>query len=287
MKQIRIYEVGPRDGLQNEQELVPTEHKVALINLLSASGFKYIEATSFVSPKWVPQMADATQVLSNIERKPGVTYAALTPNMRGLEDALASQVDEIAIFGSASETFSQKNINCSIQDSIERLRPVAQTALNAGKTVRGYVSCVAGCPYEGDISPKAVQHVAHELLALGCYEVSLGDTIGIGAPDQISALLDELLQDTPAEKLAGHFHDTENRALANIQASISMGIRTFDSAVGGLGGCPYAPGAKGNVSTSALVQMLEKDGWDTGIDLQKLHVAEAYLQQEIGGFPDR
>lgn len=287
MKQIRIYEVGPRDGLQNEQELVPTEQKIELVNLLSAAGFQYIEVTSFVSPKWVPQMADAAQVLSNIDRKLGVTYGALTPNMVGLEGALASNADEIAIFGSASETFSQKNINCSIQESIERFKPVADAALKAGKTVRGYVSCIAGCPYEGDIAPDAVRWVTSELLALGCYEVSLGDTIGIGTPDQVSKLLEYLLQYVPAAKLAGHFHDTGNQALGNIQAGISKGIRTFDSAVGGLGGCPYAPGAKGNVSTTALVQMLEDGGWETGIDRHKLHRAETYLQQEIGGFPAR
>lgn len=287
MNHIRIYEVGPRDGLQNEKELVPTHQKVELINLLSSAGFQYIEATSFVSPKWVPQMADAAKVLSGIDRTDGVKYAALTPNMKGLESALVAGADEVAIFGSASETFSQKNINCSINESIERFKPVAEAALKNGKTVRGYVSCIAGCPYEGDIAPDAVLHITNELLSLGCYQVSLGDTIGAGKPEQITALLEYLLTSVPANKLAGHFHDTGDKALANIAASIAMGLRTFDSAIGGLGGCPYAPGAKGNVSTTALVNMLEQDGWETGIDLHKLNLAETYLKQEIGGFSAR
>lgn len=287
MTQICIYEVGPRDGLQNETELVPTQQKIDLINLLSDAGFRYIEATSFVSPKWVPQMADAAQVLSGINRASGVTYAALTPNLRGLESALAAGADEVAIFGSASETFSQKNINCSIDESIERFKLVAKAALKNRKTVRGYVSCIAGCPYEGNIEPDAVLRVAGELLSIGCYQVSLGDTIGVGNPDQISALLEHLFTSISGDKLAGHFHDTGDRALANIQASVALGLRTFDSAIGGLGGCPYAPGAKGNVSTLALVNMLERDGWKTGIDLQKLKIAETFLQQEIGGFPAR
>lgn len=287
MTQICIYEVGPRDGLQNETELVPTQQKINLINLLSDAGFRYIEATSFVSPKWVPQMADAAQVLSGINRASGVTYAALTPNLRGLESALAAGADEVAVFGSASETFSQKNINCSIDESIQRFKPVAKAALKNGKTVRGYVSCIAGCPYEGKIEPDAVLRVAGELLSIGCYQVSLGDTIGAGNPDQVSALLEHLFTSISGDKLAGHFHDTGDRALANIQASVALGLRTFDSAIGGLGGCPYAPGAKGNVSTMALVNMLERDGWKTGIDLQKLKIAETFLQQEIGGFPAR
>lgn len=287
MTHVRIYEVGPRDGLQNEKAIIPTEKKIALIDLLSLTGFEKIEATSFVSPKWVPQLADAEEVLAGIMRAPGVTYAALTPNMKGFERALAARADEVAIFGAASETFSQKNINCSIAESLERFGPIMDAAKAAGIPVRGYISCVAGCPYEGDIAPAAVRDVAERLLAMGCYEISLGDTIGKGTPETISAMLKAVLEAVPADKLAGHYHDTDNRALDNVRASLECGLRVFDSAVGGLGGCPYAPGAKGNVSTTALAHMLEAEGWRTGLDFEKLAAAEAYLAREIAAVPAR
>jgi hydroxymethylglutaryl-CoA lyase len=287
MTHVRIYEVGPRDGLQNETAIIPTEKKIALIDLLSLTGFEKIEATSFVSPKWVPQLADAEDVLAGITRAPGVTYAALTPNLKGFERALAAGADEVAIFGAASETFSQKNINCSIAESLERFGPIMDAASTAGIPVRGYISCVAGCPYEGDIAPSAVRDVAERLQAMGCYEISLGDTIGKGTPETISAMLEAVLGAVPADRLAGHYHDTNNRALDNVRASLGFGLRTFDSAVGGLGGCPYAPGAKGNVSTTALARMLEAEGWRTGLDFERLAAAEAYLAREIAAVPAR
>ncbi|MCK5745824.1 hydroxymethylglutaryl-CoA lyase [Oricola sp.] len=285
MSHVRIYEVGPRDGLQNEKAVIATAKKIALIDLLSEAGFDHIEATSFVSPKWVPQLADAEDVLAGIKRKPGVTYAALTPNLKGFERALAAKADEVAIFGAASESFSQKNINCSIAESLERFAPVAGAAAKAGIPVRGYVSCVVACPYEGAISPEAVADVAAKLIEMGCYEVSLGDTIGHGTPETVTAMLESVLKVVPAGKLAGHYHDTNNRALDNVRASLDLGIRTFDSAVGGLGGCPYAPGAKGNVSTTALAKMLAAEGWETGIDMERLAAAEAYLASEIATVP--
>ncbi len=278
---IRIYEVGPRDGLQNEKELIATEQKVELVNLLSDTGFDKIEVTSFVSPKWVPQMADATEVLSAINRNANVTYAALTPNMKGFEKAIEANVEEVAIFGSASETFSQKNINCSIKESLDRFIPVVKAGREANLPVRAYVSCVAGCPYEGDISPEAVKVVAEQLLEMGCYEVSLGDTIGRGTPELISKMLEAVLKTVPANQIAGHYHDTNGRALDNVQASLEYGVTTYDSAVGGLGGCPYAPGAKGNLSTKSLAEMLLAEGYATGLDMQKLQKAEDYLAQNI------
>jgi len=285
MSHVRIYEVGPRDGLQNEKAVIATDKKIALIDLLSAAGFDHIEATSFVSPKWVPQLADAEDVLAGIDRKPGVTYAALTPNMKGFERALAAKAGEVAIFGAASESFSQKNINCSIAESLERFQPVAEAARQAGIPVRGYVSCAVACPYEGAIAPEAVADVASKLIEMGCYEVSLGDTIGHGTPETVTAMLEGVLEAVPAERLAGHYHDTNNRALDNVRASLGLGLRTFDSAVGGLGGCPYAPGAKGNVSTTALARMLAAEGWDTGIDMERLAAAEAFLASEIATVP--
>ncbi|MBL4647037.1 MAG: hydroxymethylglutaryl-CoA lyase [Rhizobiales bacterium] len=287
MSQVKIYEVGPRDGLQNEKTIIPTQSKIELINHLSAAGFSNIEAASFVSPKWVPQMADAAEVMAGITRKPGVTYSALTPNLRGLERALEAGVDEVAIFGAASETFSQKNINCSIAESIERFRPVAELAKRNNIPVRGYVSCVVGCPYEGDIAPTAVRVAAEQMIALGCYEVSLGDTIGVGTPDTIRTMLEVVLEGVSADQLAGHYHDTNNRAVDNIFASLELGIKAFDSAIGGLGGCPYAPGAKGNVSTITLVGKLHEQGWKTGLDMAKLRGAETYLQREIKGLDAR
>ncbi|MBL4750129.1 MAG: hydroxymethylglutaryl-CoA lyase [Amylibacter sp.] len=282
-KFVTIYEVGPRDGLQNEAAIVPTKDKIALIDLLSETGLRFIEATSFVSPKWVPQMADALGVMVGIKRKNGVSYAALTPNMKGLEAALSAGVDEVAIFGSASESFSQKNINCTIAQSLERFAPVAKAALAAGISLRGYVSCVIACPYEGAIAPAQVGVVTQALLDLGCGQASLGDTIGKGTPETTGLLLDELLKTVPANKLAGHFHDTDGRALANVKAALDYGLRCFDSAIGGLGGCPYAPGAKGNLSTIPLVEMLHDAGWETGLDMAKLQAAQVYLQRNIAG----
>jgi hydroxymethylglutaryl-CoA lyase len=283
---VTVYEVGPRDGLQNEAGIVPTKHKIALIDLLSDTGLRYIEATSFVSPKWVPQMVDAAEVMAGIARKSGVTYAALTPNMKGLEAALEAGADEVALFGSASESFSQKNINCTIAESLERFEPVAKAALAAGVSLRGYVSCVIACPYEGAIAPEPVRNITQALLDLGCGQVSLGDTIGKGTPKSTANLLDVLVGTVKADHLAGHFHDTGGTALANVNTALDFGLRCFDSAIGGLGGCPYAPGAKGNLSTISLVEMLHAHGWETGLDVDKLQVAEAYLQTNIAGVAD-
>lgn len=279
---ITLFEMGPRDGLQNEKKHIPAADKIQLINLLSDSGFSKIEATSFVSPKWVPQMADAAEVLAGIERKPGVAYTALTPNLKGLEGALGSQVDEVAIFAAASESFSQKNINCSINESIERFKPLIEAAKAANTPVRGYVSCVVDCPYEGDVSAQSVAIVAKQLLDLGCYEISLGDTTGKGSPKSIAAMLEAVLNVIPANLLAGHYHDTTGQALDNIRVSLDNGVRTFDSAVAGLGGCPYAPGAKGNVATGPVVSLLESLGYTTGIDIDKLNKAELFVQKMLG-----
>ena len=264
---VEIFEMGPRDGLQNEKRQIPTEEKIALVNCLSRAGFKRIEVASFVSPKWVPQMADSGEVLAGITRAAGISYAALTPNMKGLERALAAKADEVAIFGSASERFSKANINATIAESLERFKPVAEAALAAGIKVRGYVSCVTDCPYDGKVDPAEVARVAAALDAMGCYEISLGDTIGQGTPDSIAAMLDVVLQVVPAARLAGHYHDTAGRALVNIEASLDKGVRVFDAAVGGLGGCPYAPGAKGNVATEAVAERLAALGYDTGLDM--------------------
>ncbi|RYC15705.1 hydroxymethylglutaryl-CoA lyase [Ciceribacter ferrooxidans] len=284
---VTVYEVGPRDGLQNEKEIIPVEDKIALVDRLSEAGFRKIEVTSFVSPKWVPQLADAAEVLAGISRRSGVVYSALTPNLKGLEAALAAKVDEVAIFASASETFSRRNINCSIAESFERFAPVMEAAKTAGVPVRGYVSCVVACPYEGPVAPEAVRLVAERLIMLGCHEISLGDTIGAGVPETISAMLDEVLRSVPVVKLAGHFHDTGNRALANVEIALDYGLRTFDSAVGGLGGCPYAPGAKGNVATGPLVELLEGRGFETGIDAEKLKRAEAFIKGRVGRLSGR
>lgn len=267
---VTLYEMGPRDGLQNEAKMIPTADKVALIDKLSECGLSNIEVTSFVSPKWVPQMADAAQVFASISRKPNVVYAALTPNERGFENALAAGADEVAIFASASEGFSKANINCSIAESIERFQPVMVAAKSAGLRVRGYVSCVTNCPYDGAVSPKSVAQVAMQLMELGCYQVSLGDTIGAATPDTTRAMLDAVLADITADKLAGHFHETQGRAIDNIAVSLEMGLRVFDAAVGGLGGCPYAPGAQGNVATERVVDFLHAQGFATGVDRAKL-----------------
>ncbi len=276
LEHVTIFEVGPRDGLQNEKRLIPSADKIRLIDMLSDCGLTKIEATSFVSPKWVPQMADAAEVLGGIRRRSGVSYTALTPNMQGYERARTAGADEVAIFGSASEGFSQKNINCSIVESLERFRPVAAAAQADGVPVRGYVSCVTDCPYDGPTPPEAVARVVEDVLELGCYEVSLGETIGAGTPDSVAAMLDAVLRIAPAARLAGHFHDTRHRALDNIRVSLEMGLRVFDAAVGGLGGCPYAPGAKGNVATAAVAAMLAKDGYEAGVDADRLDAAAAF-----------
>lgn len=276
---VLIYEVGPRDGLQNEKAIISTARKIALINLLSLSGLRKIEATSFVSPKWVPQLSDAHDVLTGITRSEDVEYAALTPNLKGFEYAREAKADEVAIFASASEGFSQKNINCSIAESLERFEPVMTAAKAASIPVRGYVSCVVECPYDGAVRPDAVQKVAKALFDMGCYEISLGDTIGAGRPDTVKTMVDAVSDAVPAKYLAGHFHDTGDHALDNVKASLALGVRTFDSAIGGLGGCPYAPGAKGNVSTSSLVNMLIGEGIETGIDRVALAAAEKCLTE--------
>lgn len=273
---VRIFEMSARDGLQNEGRLVPTAEKIRLVDMLSDCGFGKLEATSFVSPKWVPQMADAAGVMAGIRRAPGVVYAVLVPNMKGYEAARAANADEIAVFASASETFSHKNINCSIAESLQRFRPVLAAAAADGTPVRGYVSCVTDCPYEGPVPPAAAMRVAAELLAMGCYEISLGDTIGQGTPATIAAMLDAVLEEVPAERLAGHYHDTGGRALDNILASLEKGLRTFDAAVGGLGGCPFAPGAKGNVDTRAVAAKLADRGYETALHIERLEEAARF-----------
>jgi hydroxymethylglutaryl-CoA lyase len=275
--EVTIVEVGPRDGLQNEKRPIPAALKIRLIDLLAATGFRRIEAASFVSPKWVPQMADGAEVMAGITRRPGTSYAALTPNMKGYEAARAARADEVAIFGAASEAFSQKNINCSIAESIDRFRPVAEAAEADGIPVRGYISCVVACPYDGPIAPAQVARVAGLLFGLGCYEVSLGDTIGHGTPETVAAMLDAVLAVAPPERLAGHYHDTNGRALESVAVSMDKGLRVFDSAVGGLGGCPYAPGAKGNLSTGTLARDLAAKGIATGLDLAALTEAEEFV----------
>ena len=263
---VEIFEVGPRDGLQNEAGHIATADKIALVDCLSEAGFKRIEVASFVSPKWVPQMADSHDVLMGLKRAENVSYAALTPNMHGFERAVAAQADEIAIFGSASEGFSKANINASIAQSLKRFEPVAKAARDMGLPVRGYVSCVTDCPYDGPTNPKSVADVARALLDMGCYEISLGDTIGQGTPETIAMMLNAVSQEVPVAKLAGHYHDTSGQALANIEASLEAGLRVFDAAVGGLGGCPYAPGAAGNVATEAVQERLVALGFETGLD---------------------
>jgi hydroxymethylglutaryl-CoA lyase len=270
MNTVKIVEVGPRDGLQNEPREVPTEVKLELIERLAAAGLASVEATAFVSPKWVPQMADHTEVLERIRRKPGVSYPVLTPNLKGFEAARAAGATEVAIFGAASEAFSRKNINCSIAESLERFRPVAEAAKKNNVKVRGYVSCVLGCPYEGDVAPHRVAEVAGALHDMGCYEVSLGDTIGVGTPGKTKAMLEACARRVPLDRLAGHYHDTYGQALANIYASLELGVRTFDASVAGLGGCPYAAGASGNVATEDVVYMLHGLGMETGVNLDEL-----------------
>lgn len=277
-----IFEVGPRDGLQNEAREIPVADRIALVDALSAAGFSRIECASFVSPKWVPQMAGSGEVLAGIKRRDGVRYAALTPNMHGYEDALAAGADEISVFGSASEGFSRKNINASIAESLERFAPVIEAARHVDIPVRGYVSCVIKCPYDGAVAPSAVAEVADRLFSMGCYEISLGDTIGAGTPDSVARMLLAVRNVVPAGRLAGHYHNTNGRAIDNIDASLSMGLRVFDAAVGGLGGCPFAPGASGNVATEAVAAHLAALGYETGLDLEKIEAAAAIARAMRG-----
>jgi hydroxymethylglutaryl-CoA lyase len=273
-----LYEVGPRDGLQNEKRQIATDDKIALIDRLSECGLSKIEATSFVSPKWVPQMADAAEVLAGIRRKRGVTYAALTPNLKGYQGARAAQADEVAVFASASEGFSRANINASIAQSLDRFGPVMAAARADGVPVRGYVSCVTDCPYDGPTPPAKVAEVASALLEMGCYEISLGDTIGAAVPQTTRAMLEAVLQRLQPLQLAGHFHDTYHHALDNIAVCIDYGLRTFDASVGGLGGCPFAPGAKGNVATEDVIELLHGLGFSTGVDVGKLARVAAFAR---------
>ena len=276
---VKVVEVGPRDGLQNEPREVPTEVKLELIERLAEAGLSAVEATAFVSPKWVPQMADHTEVLERIRRKPGVSYPVLTPNLKGFEAARAAGATEVAIFGAASEAFSRRNINCSIAESLERFTPVLNAAKAAGISVRGYVSCVLGCPYEGNVAPERVADVAAALYEMGCYEVSLGDTIGVGTPAKTQSMLRACAERIPLEHLAGHYHDTYGQALANTYASLELGVRTFDASVAGLGGCPYAAGASGNVATEDVVYLLHGLGMETGIDLDRLVATGTWISE--------
>lgn len=281
---VKIIEVGPRDGLQNEQA-VATEAKVALINQLSSCGLTHIEAGSFVSPKWVPQMADSLEVMSKITRSSNVTYAALTPNVRGFEQALDANANEVAVFTSSSEGFCQKNINCSIEESLERFLPVVALAKDKGIPVRGYLSCIVDCPYDGPTEPSQVAKVAQALLDLGCYEVSLGDTIGTGTPVRVANMLDAVFERVPSQQVAVHFHDTWGQALANIYQALQMGVRVVDSSVAGLGGCPYAAGASGNVATEDVVYLCQGLGIETGVDLNRLAQAGWEISDALGRQP--
>jgi len=279
---VRLVEVGPRDGLQNEATLVPTEVKVELIERLADAGLPAVEATSFVSPKWVPQMADAAEVMARIRRKPGVSYPVLVPNLKGLEAAIAARAEEVAVFGAATESFSRRNINCGIDESLDRFAPVCEQALASGLRVRGYVSVVLGCPYEGAVAPEAVAHVSKRLYAMGCYEVSLGDTTGMGTPARTQQMIEAVAKHVPVAKLAGHYHDTFGQALANILASMDLGVATFDCSVAGLGGCPYSPGATGNVATEDVLYLLDGLGVHTGVDMTKLAEAGRFICEAIG-----
>ena len=276
-KKISIFEVGPRDGLQNIKNEIPTNKKIELINILSATGIKKIECGSFVSAKWVPQMKGTDQIFQKISRKDGVKYTALTPNLKGFENAVNAQVDEIAVFAAASETFSQKNVNCSIEESLERFQDIFKQAKRKKMPVRGYVSCIVECPYEGKVMPDKVLEVTSRLLDMGCYEVSLGDTIGKGTPKTVEALLKVICENLKVEQLAGHFHDTSDTAIKNVEVGLKYGITTFDTAIGGLGGCPYAPGAKGNLSTVNLINAFGINSFIGSLNLEKLLYAEKYL----------
>jgi hydroxymethylglutaryl-CoA lyase len=279
---VRLVEVGPRDGLQNESKIVATEVKLELIRRLADSGLRHIEATAFVSPKRVPQMADHDALMRALPRRPGLIYSALTPNLVGFEAALAAGADEVAVFGAASETFSRKNINCSIAESLQRFQEVMSAARRHRIPVRGYVSCVLGCPYEGAIAPAAVAEVAAALHEMGCHEISLGDTIGVGTPGHTVAMIEAVARRVPLERLAGHFHDTYGQALANVYAALELGVAVFDASVAGLGGCPYAPGASGNLATEDLLYMLDGLGIDTGVQLDALLAADRYICEALG-----
>jgi len=283
--EVRMVEVGPRDGLQNEAKALPAAAKIALIERLGEAGLSVVEAGAFVSPKWVPQMADSAEVLAGLKRKPGVRYPVLVPNLRGFETARAAGAEEIAIFAAASETFSQRNTNCSIAESFERFAPVMAAAKRDGIAVRGYVSCVVDCPYEGPIAPAAVASVARRLLDLGCYEVSLGETIGTATPGRVQAMLRAVMEVVPRENLAVHLHDTYGQALANLMAALEVGIAVADSSVAGLGGCPYAKGATGNVASEDVLYLLSGLGIQTGVDLQKLAAAGRFISAELGREP--
>ncbi len=282
-ERVTVFEMGPRDGLQNEAAPIATADKIALVNALSECGLSKIEVTSFVSAKWVPQLSDAAQVMAGLTRVPGISYTALTPNMKGFEAAKDALADEIAIFGAASEAFSKANINCSIEDSLARFIPMMAAAKTAGIPVRGYVSCITDCPYEGAVSPQRTARVAQGLFEMGCYEISLGDTIGQATPERLDKTLQAVLDSVPASVLAGHYHDTNQRALENITLSLGYGIRVFDAAIGGLGGCPYAPGAKGNVATEAVAALMQSQGFETGLDLIKLEKAARMAKGLVHG----
>jgi hydroxymethylglutaryl-CoA lyase len=282
---VKIVEVGPRDGLQNEQETIPAAVKIGLIDRLTDAGFVNIEAASFVSPKWVPQMATSAEVMAGIRRKPGVVYSALVPNLKGFEAALVAKADEVVIFGAASEAFSQRNINCSIAESIERFREVAEAAKANGLRLRGAVSCALGCPYQGEVSPESAADVVRRLRDLGCDEIDIADTIGVATPRKVQATIERAAREFPIERLSGHFHDTYGQAMANIYASLEVGITIFHSSVAGLGGCPYAKGATGNVSTEDVLYMMDGLGIDTGIDLNAVVDAGAYISEHLGRKP--
>jgi hydroxymethylglutaryl-CoA lyase len=281
-KKVKIVEVGPRDGLQNEKETIPADVKIELVNRLTQAGFVNIEAASFVSPKWVPQMATSADVMAQITRKPGVVYSVLVPNMKGFEAAIAAKADEVVIFGAASEAFSQKNINCSIAESIERFREVAQATKQHGLRLRGAVSCALGCPYQGEVSAESVADVVRRLRDIGCDEIDIADTIGVATPRKVQAVIERVARDFPIERLSGHFHDTYGQALANIYASMEVGISIFHSSVAGLGGCPYAKGATGNVSTEDVLYMMQGLGIETGIDLNAVVDAGQFISKHLG-----
>jgi hydroxymethylglutaryl-CoA lyase len=282
---VTVVDVGPRDGLQNEKQSVPTDHKVELVHRLQAAGLREIEVTSFVSPKWVPQMADNVAVMAGIQRQPGVRYSVLVPNMQGLQAALPTRPDEVVVFGAASEAFSQRNINCSIAESIERFRPVVQAAHDAGLKVRGAISCALGCPYQGEVSPDEVERVVALMKDIGVDHCGVADTIGVGTPKRVQAVMERALKHYPLVEVSGHFHDTYGQALANIYACLEMGVHTFDASIAGLGGCPYAKGATGNVATEDVLFMLDGLGIDTGIDLDALVDAGAFISEALGRPP--
>jgi len=282
---VTLVDVGPRDGLQNESQPIPAATKIELVSRLQDAGLREIEVTSYVSPKWVPQMADAAEVMAGVERRPGVRYSVLTPNMKGLEVALVGRPDEIVVFGAASEAFSRRNINCSIEESIERFRPVVEAALAQGIKVRAAVSCAVGCPYQGEVSPDEVERVVVGMKALGVQHCGIADTIGVGTPRKVQAAMERALKHFPVAEVSGHFHDTYGQALANIYACLEMGVHMFDASVAGLGGCPYAKGATGNVATEDVVFLLNGLGIETGVDLDALADAGAWISSQLGRLP--